>query len=93
MYGLIGKFTATDGARDELMRHLVDGSRDMPGCHSYVVAADSTDTVTIWVTEVWDSPDAHMASLDLEQVQAAISKARPLIAGMARIAETSPPSA
>ena len=88
MYGLIGKFTAADGKRDALMGYLIEGSKDMPGNHSYVVAGDASDAVTIWVTEVWDSPEAHMASLKLEHVQAAISKARPLIAGMERVAET-----
>ena len=88
MYGLIGKFTAADGKRDELIGYLLEGLRDMPGCLSYVVAKAPEDEVTIWVTEVWDSSDSHMASLKLPQVQAAIAKARPIIAGIERVTET-----
>lgn len=88
MYGLIGKFTSADGKRDELIGYLLEGLRDMPGCLSYVVAKGPEDEVTIWVTEVWDSPENHMGSLQLPQVQAAIAKARPIIAGMERVTET-----
>ncbi len=90
MYGLIGKFTAVEGERDALMAILMTGMKDMPGCHSYVVARDPGDANAIWITEVWDSPDHHQASLQLASVQAAIAKGRPLIAGMERIAETVP---
>ena len=90
MYGLIGKFIATDGKRDELIGYLLEGLRDMPGCLSYIVASDPADANAIWVTEAWSDADSHKASLALPQVQAAIQKARPLIAGMERIAETQP---
>lgn len=92
MYGLIGKFTAVEGQRDALMAILSEGMKDMPGCHSYVIARDPSDTEAIWITEVWDSADHHQASLQLASVQAAIAKGRPLIAGMDRIAETIPHS-
>ncbi len=88
MYGLVGKFTAADGKRDALIEILLGGLKDMPGCLSYVVAADPSDDTTIWVTEVWDKSESHMASLQLAQVQDAIGKARPMIAGMERVAET-----
>jgi quinol monooxygenase YgiN len=81
MYGLIGSFKAAPGRRDELVALLLEGSGDMPGCLSYVVAADSQEPDTIWVTEVWRDQADHAASLKLPQVQAAIAKARPLIAG------------
>ncbi len=90
MYGLIGKFIATDGKRDELIGYLLEGLRDMPGCLSYIVASDPADASAIWVTEAWADAESHKASLSLPQVQAAIQKARPLIAGMERIAETEP---
>lgn len=88
MYGLIGKFTAAEGKRDELIGYLLEGLKDMPGCLSYVVAKEPKDEVTIWITEVWDTSESHMGSLQLPQVQAAIAKARPIIAGMERLAET-----
>ena len=43
MYGLIGKMTAVAGQRDALANILIDGTGGMPGCLSYVVAADATD--------------------------------------------------
>lgn len=73
--------TATAGQRDALVALLLEGADDMPGCRSYVVALDPADDDAIWVTEVWDDEASHRASLDLPAVQAAIAKARPLIAG------------
>ena len=90
MYGLIGKFTAADGKRDELIQILLDGVSGMPGCLSYVVASDPADANAIWITEVWDSAESHAASLSMPSVQEAIAKGRPLIDGMERIAETRP---
>ena len=92
MFGMIGRMVAAPGRRDELLAILVRGSGGgdggMPGCLSYVVAADRADPDGIWVTEVWDSKDSHDASLSLPRVQAAITEARPLIAGFDRGAET-----
>ncbi len=90
MYGLIGKFTAADGKRDELIGFLLEGLREMPGCLSYVVATDPSDANAIWITEAWTDAASHKASLELPPVQEAIRKARPIIAGMERIAETQP---
>jgi quinol monooxygenase YgiN len=81
MHGLIGKMTAVSGQRDALIAILLDGIGGMPGCLSYVVARDPTDADAVWITEVWDSIEHHKASLSLPQVQAAIAKARPIIAG------------
>ncbi len=90
MYGLIGKFTAADGKRDELVGYLLVGLTDMPGCLSYIVASDPADPNAIWITEAWVDAESHKASLSLPSVQAAIQKARPIIAGMESIAETQP---
>lgn len=90
MYGLIGKFTAAEGKRDELIGYLLEGLRDMPGCLSYIVAADPDDPDAIWITEAWVDAASHKASLGLPSVQAAIQKARPIIAGMESIAQTQP---
>jgi quinol monooxygenase YgiN len=80
MYGLIGKATAVEGKRDELIRILLEGVTGMPGCLSYVVAKDLANQNTIWITEVWDSKESHAASLKLPSVKAAIAKGRPLFA-------------
>jgi quinol monooxygenase YgiN len=42
------------------------------------------------VTEVWTDAASHKASLQLPEVQAAIAKARPIIAGFEFQVETHP---
>ena len=81
MFGLIGKMRAAPGKRDELIEILLDGTGSMPGCLNYIVAADPADADAIWITEVWIDEASHKASLALAEVQAAIAKARPIIAG------------
>jgi len=90
MYGLIGKITAAAGRRDDLIAILLAGTAGMPGCHSYVVARDSTDPDGIWISEVWDSKASHGASLALPAVREAIAKGRPLMAGFSNRVETIP---
>ena len=90
MYGLIGKMTAQAGRRDELVNILLDGVAGMPGCLSYIVANDPADPNLLWITEAWESKEAHAASLSLPSVKDAIARGRPLIAAMSAVAETSP---
>lgn len=90
MYGLIGKMKAKPGQRDALARILLQGTKAMPGCLSYVVANDATDADALWITEVWDSAASHKASLALPAVKAAIAEARPIIAGFGERFETQP---
>lgn len=88
MYGLIVKMTIVPGKREEMIRVLKESAADMPGCLSYVVAKDAADENVLWVTEVWDSPASHEASLSLQQVKSAIPQAKPLVANFERIAVT-----
>ena len=90
MYGLVGRIKATAGKRAELAAILLGGTGEMPGCLSYIVAEDMADPDALWVTEVWDSKESHAASLQLPMVQAAIAKARPIIAGFDSRAEMVP---
>lgn len=90
MYGLIGKMISVPGQRDALIAILIEGTTEMPGCLSYIVAKDSEDSNAIWVTEVWDSQTSHKASLSLPSVQEAMAKGRPLIAGFGDRFETEP---
>jgi quinol monooxygenase YgiN len=90
MYGLIGKMVAVPGNRDALAGILIDGVGGMPGCLSYVVAADPRDENALWITEVWESPESHKASLQLPEVRAAIAKGRPLIASFGDMVESRP---
>jgi quinol monooxygenase YgiN len=90
MYGLIGKVTAVAGQRDALAAILLESTTAMPGCFSYVIAADPGDPDALWITEVWDNAASHKASLGLPAVQAAIARAKPLIAGFSNRVETIP---
>jgi quinol monooxygenase YgiN len=90
MYGLIGKISAVAGQRDALAAILLEGTKAMPGCLSYVVAADAADPDGLWVTEVWESEESHKASLTLPAVQTAIAKGKPLIAKFSNNVATVP---
>jgi quinol monooxygenase YgiN len=89
VYGLIGKLHAVPGGRDELAALLGEMGK-MPGCRSYVVALDPEDPEALWVTEVWDSIEAHRASLELPAVREAIAAGAPMIAGFSERIETEP---
>jgi quinol monooxygenase YgiN len=89
MYGLIGRMRAVEGGRDELAAILA-GMGEMPGCLSYIVAVDGSDPDALWVTEVWESSEAHAASLALPSVQSAIEHGRALIAAFEQRIETRP---
>jgi quinol monooxygenase YgiN len=90
MYGLIGKMLAKPGQRDALAAILFESTDAMPGCLSYVIANDTTDADALWITEVWVDEASHKASLSLPAVQAAIGKARPIIAGFGERFVTTP---
>jgi quinol monooxygenase YgiN len=90
MYGLIGKMIAVPGQRDALIAILLEGTKEMPGCLSYVVARDPADPNAIWITEAWDSEASHKASLSLPVVQKAIARGKPLIARFAESFVTEP---
>ena len=89
MFGIIGKIITVPGGRDDLAA-ILSGIGDMPGCLSYVVATVSDEPDTLWVTEVWDSAEAHTASLSLPAVQEAIAAGGHLIAGFESRVETEP---
>ena len=90
MYGLIAKMKTAPGQRDAVIGILLESTGTMPGCLSYIVATDPVDPDAIWITETWDSQDSHRAALGLPAVQAAIARARPMIAGFGERFETVP---
>ena len=90
MYGLIGKIRTVPGQREAFAVILIEGTTAMPGCLSYIVAADGSDSDALWVTEVWDSKASHQASLSLPSVKQAIAKGRALIASFGERFETVP---
>lgn len=85
-YGLTGSIIAAPGRRDELRAMLVDSAtRIMPGvdgCRAYVVGVRVDQPDAVWVTEIWDSAEQHMASLQVPEIAELIARARALIAGM-----------
>lgn len=90
MYGLIGQMLAKPGERENLLKIMLDGMGEMPGCRSYIIARDPKNGDALWITEVWNDQASHMASLDIPAVQATIAKARPIIAGFGQRFETEP---
>lgn len=83
MYGLIVKFKAHPGKRDELIHHLSTGFQGMEGCHSYILAEDPADENGVWVTEIWESHESHSAAMAKPNIAAVIAdgKAKNLSAG------------
>ncbi|GAA5083844.1 hypothetical protein GCM10025760_00940 [Microbacterium yannicii] len=78
-----GSLGAAPGRRDELVHHLTrrsDHLRDV-GCLLYEVGVNDAEPDTVYVVELWESADAHRASLALPEVQASIAAARPLLSG------------
>ena len=90
MYGLIAHINIVDGKRDELVDILRKGTASMPGCQNYVIACDPNNPNAIWITEIWDTKESHAASLNLPQVQSAISQGQTMIPGFGGRVETSP---
>lgn len=90
MYGLINRFVAVPGKRDELASCMLSELGVLPGCRSFVVARDPKDPDALWITEVWDSEAAWQASLEMPGVKASIDKAMPLMASFGEPAVTEP---
>lgn len=84
-YGSHGQFTTRPGQGDELANILLSaaaGLRANEACLLYLVSRSPDNPDEIWVTEVWTDKAAHDASLQDEDVKAAIQRARPLIAAI-----------
>lgn len=79
----IGTLGAVPGRRDELVALLVrrNPALDGIGCLLYEVGVQDGDDETVFVAELWESAEAHRASLDLPEVQATIAEATPLLTG------------
>lgn len=91
LYGLIGEIKAAPGKGRELAEILLEASQGgMPGNIAYLVSVGVEEPDSVWVSEVWADKQAHADSLQLPQVQAAIAKGRPLIAGFGTRVETLP---
>jgi quinol monooxygenase YgiN len=82
-YGYLGTMRTQPGLRDEVVSALVAGSAALRelGCRLYLVSVGEDDPDRIWVTEVWDSQEAHDASLQRPEVRAAIAETMPKLTG------------
>ena len=78
-----GTLGVVPGKRDELVAHLTQRSNTLKqiGCLAYEVGVSDDDLDTVFVVELWESAEAHQASLALPEIQAAIAVARPLLSG------------
>lgn len=78
-----GTLGVVAGRRDELVAHLIERNDALRGigCLAYEVGVNDDEPDTVFVVELWQSQEAHRASLSLPQVQAAIALARPLLTG------------
>ncbi len=85
MFSLHGSIIAHPGGRDELAAILLQAAQALqanPACHQYVVSLPHDEPDAVSVFEVWESEEAHAASLQPEEIKALIGRAMPLIAGM-----------
>ena len=79
----VGTLGVVAGKRDELISHLTrrnDALHEV-GCLAYEVGVNDEEPDTVFVVELWENQEAHQASLNLPEVQAAIAAARPLLSG------------
>jgi quinol monooxygenase YgiN len=83
MYGLIIKTRTHPGKRDEYIRLMSDGFKNMEGCHSYIFAEDTEEEDVLWITEIWENHEAHERAVNRPDVRAAINdvKARQITIG------------
>jgi len=79
----VGTLGVLPGKRDELLSHLTRRSDALRaiGCLAYEVGVNDEQPDTVFVVELWESADAHRASLELPEVQESIAQARPLLSG------------
>ena len=85
MYQLNSSLQALEGKRDQLADILLEAAEivsSLSGCKLYIVSKDNSDSLSIWITEVWDSKEDHDNSLKSDSVKALIGKALPLLNGM-----------
>lgn len=79
----VGLLGTKPGQRDALVAILVRPKPGMKkaGCLLYEVGINDDMPDTVFVSELWESAEAHQASLQLESTRAAIAEAMPLLSG------------
>ena len=79
----MGMLGTKPGQRDALVAILLrpkPGMREA-GCLLYEVGVNADMPDTVFVSELWESAEAHQASLQLDSTRAAIAEAMPLLSG------------
>jgi len=79
----VGTLGTKPGMRDGVVAILTRRSTQLAdaGCLLYEVGVSDDAPDTVFVAELWTSPEAHRASLQLDAVRAAIAEAMPLLSG------------
>ncbi|WKK72701.1 antibiotic biosynthesis monooxygenase [Rathayibacter oskolensis] len=79
----VGTLGALPGQRGDLVALLTarNDALERVGCLAYEVGVSDDMADTVFVVELWTNAEAHRASLELPEVQAAIAAARPLLSG------------
>ena len=78
-----GRLGVKAGERDRVAAILIRPLADLEavGCLLYEVGVSGDDPDGVHVIELWESQEAHRASLELESVRAAMAEAMPLLDG------------
>ncbi|MDP9886963.1 putative quinol monooxygenase [Pseudarthrobacter enclensis] len=79
----VGMLGTKPGRRDALVAILLrpkPGLREA-GCLLYEVGVNEDVPDAVFVSELWESAEAHQASLQLDSTRAAIDEAMPLLSG------------
>jgi quinol monooxygenase YgiN len=79
----VGRLGTRPGQRDAVVSILLRPMAGLKeaGCLLYEVGVNQDVVDTVFVCELWESPEAHQASLQLDSVRAAIAEAMPLLSG------------
>ena len=79
----VGTLGVRPGHRDEVVAILTRRNPQLSdaGCLLYEVGVSDEDADLVFVIELWESAEAHRASLRLDSVRAAIAEAMPLLSG------------
>ncbi len=82
-FASVGTLGVQPGKRDEVVAILTRANfgNDDVGCLLYEVGINDDEPDTVFVIELWTSPEAHQASLQLDSVRAAITEAMPFLSG------------
>ena len=79
----VGTLESRPGHRDAVVAILTRRNAELGeiGCLLYEVGIDENEPDTVFIAELWESVEAHQASLKLGSVRAAIAEAMPMLTG------------